>query len=446
MKNKTKIMAVLSAAAVMTAVTPSFLNGTASVLAATAGWTEENGTFRYYDSDGDYVTETWKKKGSDWYYLNDEGEIATDEIIDEYYVDETGKKVAEHWLSVENEDTMDTPDQPAELWYYFGKDGRYIRSKWQSINNNWYYFNDEGIMQTGLQTIGDSVYYLGKDGVRRSGWIQLEDDSDEPTDSSSWYYFEKNGKMVENELDKKINGSYYTFVNGVMQTGWYKLPEAAASTATPSNANASGSDSVAGYQYYEEDGKRADGWYDIYGVEGVSEDEEVYRFYFKKGVPYFASAGVQVFSISSKQYAFNTKGEMQTGLQTISLEDGGSAKAYFGEDGAMKTGKQTIYNDETGESDSWYFNTSGANRGHGFNGVYDNRLYIDGLRQDADGDLRYAPVSFDGKQYLVNVSGVIQRASSSSKSSEKPELGAGYKDVEDSNGTVWVVNTEGVVQ
>ena len=50
-------MAVLSAAAVMTAVTPSLLNGPATVLAASSGWVDENGTLRYYDSDGDYVTE-----------------------------------------------------------------------------------------------------------------------------------------------------------------------------------------------------------------------------------------------------------------------------------------------------------------------------------------------------------------------------------------------------
>ncbi len=450
MKKATKLMAVLSAAAVMTAVTPSLLNGPATVLAASSGWVDENGTLRYYDSDGDYVTEAWKKKDSDWYYLNDEGEIATDEMIDEYYVDETGKKVSNHWLSVENED-IDDPDSPAELWYYFGKDGRYIRSKWQSINDKWYYFNDEGIMLTGLQTINDAIYYLGDDGVRRTGWIQLAEDSDEPTDASSWRYFEKNGKMVENEIDKKINGNYYTFVDGIMQTGWYKVPADSAQASETGEegqeASVTSTAPIAGYQYYEEDGKRASGWYDIQGVEGISSDEEdTYRFYFKKGVPCFAESGVQVFSINSKQYAFNTKGEMQTGLQTITLEDGSTATAYFAEDGSMKTGKQTIYNEETGENESWYFHTSGANRGQGYNGIYDNRLYINGLRQEAESDLRYAPVSFDGKQYLVNASGIVQRASSSSKSSEKPELGTGFKDVEDANGDIWVVNTEGVIQ
>ena len=146
MKNTTKIMAVLSAAAVMSAVTPSLLNGPATAFAASAGWVEEDGSFRYYDSDGYYVTDAWKKRGSDWYYLNDEGEIATNEMIEEYYVDETGKKVANQWVSVDNDDMFDTPDAQEKLWYYFGKDGQSVRSKWQSIDDKWYYFNEDGII------------------------------------------------------------------------------------------------------------------------------------------------------------------------------------------------------------------------------------------------------------------------------------------------------------
>lgn len=450
MKNTTKIMAVLSAATVMSAVTPSLLNGPATALAASAGWVEEDGSFRYYDSDGYYVTDTWKKGGSDWYYLNDEGEIATNEMIEEYYVDETGKKVTNQWVSVDNEDIFDTPDAQEKLWYYFGKDGQSVRSKWQSIGDKWYYFNEDGIMQTGRQTIEDSIYYLGDDGARRTGWIQLANESEGPTDETSWYYFEKDGKMVVNELDKKIGGNYYTFVDGIMQTGWYKLP--ADPAATPANADTASSDSaekpasIAGYQYYEEDGKRASGWYDIYGAEGISDDSSTYRFYFKKGVPTAAQTGVQIFTINSKQYAFNTKGEMQTGKQVITTDDGRTVNAYFAPDGVMKTGKQAITDEESGATEYWYFYTDGTQKGHGFTGIQDNRLYIDGRRQDADADLRYAPVEFDGKQYLVNASGIIQRASASSKSSQKPDLGNGFKDVKDSNDTIWVVDTQGVIQ
>ena len=130
------------------------------------------------------------------------------------------KKVTNQWISVENDELFDIPEAQDKLWYYFGKDGQSVRSRWQSIDGNWYYFNEDGIMLTGKQTIEDSVYYLGENGVRRTGWIQLSNETDGPTDDTSWYYFEKNGKMVMDELDKKIGGNYYTFVDGVMQTGW----------------------------------------------------------------------------------------------------------------------------------------------------------------------------------------------------------------------------------
>ena len=91
----------------------------------------------------------------------------------------------------------------------------------------------------------------------KTGWIKLEDENDDSDYTESWFYFDRSGKRVENQVDKKIDGAYYTFEDGRMQTGWYKLP--ADETASASEA-APATDSVAGYQYYDEDGKRASGW------------------------------------------------------------------------------------------------------------------------------------------------------------------------------------------
>ena len=92
MKKNLKMMAVLSAAAVMTVAAPEmgFTGGSSTAYAKTIGWVEENGSFKYYEEDDYFLTDTWKKRGEDWYYLNEEGEIATNAQIDEYYVDETG--------------------------------------------------------------------------------------------------------------------------------------------------------------------------------------------------------------------------------------------------------------------------------------------------------------------------------------------------------------------
>ena len=64
MKKQTKYFAVLSAAAIM-ALTPAFsgLDHTGRVLAASYGWTEENGQLAYYDEDGYLTTDSWRKNG-----------------------------------------------------------------------------------------------------------------------------------------------------------------------------------------------------------------------------------------------------------------------------------------------------------------------------------------------------------------------------------------------
>ncbi len=53
MRKQTKLVAVLSAAALLAVG--------ASMTSFAAGWTEENGTWVYYDSDDELVTNEWKK-------------------------------------------------------------------------------------------------------------------------------------------------------------------------------------------------------------------------------------------------------------------------------------------------------------------------------------------------------------------------------------------------
>jgi glucan-binding YG repeat protein len=469
MRKNTKFLAVLSSAAMMSAVTPGLASAIPSFVstafAASAGWVDEDGSLRYKDSDGYYLTDSWKKRDNEWYYLNEDGYISRSEKIDEYYVDEEGKRVLNTWIVEENEDSWGD-DEPENFWYYYGKDGKNVTAKWQSIEGKDYYFNEDGYMETGKITLDGFTYYLGEegDGAMKKGWIQLENEDENAEETMVWHFFDSKGRMIMNEVDRKISGAYYTFENGVMQTGWYKLPgnaAAAESDTTELSATASNADSaelpndsfaaaapaIASYQYYDTDGKRANGWYTIEGIEGIHDDSDEFTFYFKDGKPYYAQTGIQIFVIDAKRYGFNTRGERQTDLQTVTLEDGiTTATCYFGEDGVVRTGKQTIYNEDLGENQTWFFLTDGINKGQGFHGIRDNSVYNQGLRLDADRDLRYAPVSIQDVRYLVNTSGVIQKATSSSKSTAKPELGSGYKDIKDSNDNVWTVDTNGIIQ
>lgn len=452
MRNQAKFMAVLSAAVFMAAAAPNLTNfsGAYTALAAEKGWVEENGAWAFYDEDGYKESSTWKKKGSDWFYLDENGDITFNQRVDEYYVNAEGRMVKNMWVSVDGDEEYDSPDSPGMgNWHYFGKDGKIITSKWMTIGDKTYYFDEDGQMLTGLVEIDGYTYYLGdeNDGSRKTGWILLETMTNDTDDEDIWCYFDENGKMVMDQLDRKINNQYYTFLDGKMQTGWINLIDAGfkAPAATDSNASVSLSD----FRYYdkEEGGKRASGWYTIEGAPGISESDNEFTFYFKNGEAYHASApGLELFTINSQKYCFNEKGEMQTGLQTLTLGEGKTANFYFNDNGVMVTGKQTIYNEDLEENQIWYFNAKGSLKGQGFHGERDNQVYVNGLLQKADPELRYAPVSIGERQYLINTSGNIQKATSSSTSSAKPELGKGFKDFKDTNDVVWTVDSSGIIQ
>lgn len=451
MKKQIKWTAALSTAAIMAALTPGL--AVPAMAAEATGWIEADGTWMFYDSDGYALTDSWKKEDGSWYYLDEDGQLSFDRQIDEYYVGTDGKRVYEQWVKVVNEDDWSSSDAPEYYWYYYGKDGKSVVSKFRTIEDKQYYFDSDGHMVTGLVEIDGSTYYFGddNDGVMKKGWIQLENEDDASDQDMIWHYFDSEGKMIVNQVDKKISGNYYTFVDGEMQTGWFKLPQETVSDGTASDSNAEGAEKApqapaAGYQYYDEDGKRASGWRTIEGIPGVSTEDEQYKFYFKNGQPYFAQKGIELFNIGSAKYGFNAKGEMQTGLQTLTLEDGTTATYYFGDDGVMRTGKQTIFNEDDGINQTWFFHKEGSQKGQGYHGILDNVIYENGLRKQADADLRYAPVQFEGKNYLVNASGTIQKATSSSKSNARQDLGAGFRDFKDSNEVVWTVDTNGIVQ
>ena len=448
MKKQTQMLAVLSATAFI-AMLPSFIGQPQMAYAAECGWTEEGDAMVFYDEDGELLTDTWRKEGNDWIYLNEDGHISKNQKIDEFYVDADGKMVRNAWVELANEEDPDSPETPASFWYYFDENGKSITSNWLKQNDKWYYFDESGHMLTGKVNIDGSWYYLGEenDGTMKTGWIQLKENASTPDTEEGWYYFTKTGKMIETQYDRKIDGNYYTFIDGKMQTGWVEMPK---TDVVASDSNA-GSDvlTVADFQYYgaEGDGKRAGGWYTIEGIEGIHDMDETFTFYFRGGKALHSEkTGNQLFTVNGKKYAFNELGEMQTGQQIVNLSDGEIANFYFGEDGVMKTGKQSIYNDETGEHDTWFFYTEGDRRGQGFHGVRDNTLYVYGKRQDATSDQKYAPAVLGETTYLVNTSGSVQKASTSSTSAVKPELGRGFKDYKDNNGKTWTVDVNGIVQ
>ena len=86
-------------------------------------------------------------------------------------------------------------------WYYFNSNGN-MKTGWEEINGYWYYFNNDGIMQTGWQELGGTWYYFRTDGNMKVGWEEID---------GKWYYFATDGVLETN----KVVGDWYINNDGV---------------------------------------------------------------------------------------------------------------------------------------------------------------------------------------------------------------------------------------
>ena len=347
MRKQTKLVAVLSASALLALG--------ASMTSYAAGWTEENGTWVYYDNDGYAVTDEWRRSGNYWFWLNSDGEMATNELIEDdgdyYYVDSNGAMVTNRWIQLENED-MDDDNDSEYVWYYFQNNGKAYTAadngvSFKTINGKKYTFDDEGQMLWGwIDESGeritddegwvDGMYYCGTadDGAQVTGWAQLHvvDDQVETRfdrtldeeEQDYWFYFNTNGKKVKAENGDKyetktINGHKYAFdEDGVMAFEWndgFATEDSTDPTAT-----------VADWQYYNDRtaGNRAKGWFYEVPSENLHESEyddgAAHWYYAKNDGTLYTNV---IKTINGKKYAFNGYGEMLSGLQAIKTDDNG---------------------------------------------------------------------------------------------------------------------------
>ena len=259
MKKQTKLVAVLSTAALLAI-------GASMTSFAATGWAEEDGTWVYYNRDGERATDSWKKSGNNWYYLDSDGEMAIDQLIEDgdnyYYVDINGVMASNQWVAIENEDAGED-DEPEHYWYYFQANGKALTNgdndkvSLKTINGKKYAFDEEGKMLYGWvdedtaervddvdgDGVKEGVYYFGgeDDGAMTTGWLQLDITYDEATnedykytaeafnddeDQTRWFYFKSNGKKIYSDdgdrtKDKTINGKKYAFDQyGAMVAEW----------------------------------------------------------------------------------------------------------------------------------------------------------------------------------------------------------------------------------
>ena len=141
----------------------------------------------YYNRDGERATDEWKKSGNSWYYLDSNGEMAIDQLIED--------------------------DEPDQNWYYFQANGKALTNgdndnvSLKTINGKKYAFNEYGEMLYGLQalklnpddpTIIEGNYMIDDEDewdafVAHSNYSG--DDGDFDFNGSLLYYFHPQGRL-----------------------------------------------------------------------------------------------------------------------------------------------------------------------------------------------------------------------------------------------------------
>ena len=343
MRRSVKVAALASAAALLA------IGASMTSFAAAKGWSQEDGEWVWLDSSGDKATGTFKLSGTTYYWLNDDGYLGCDELVEYednyYYVDETGAMVRNQWKEVENTD--DDDDFEETVWYYFQSSGKAYKNGKKNINGKSYIFNEDGKMLFGWiikDTSSDysmadktdddtdewktAQYYAGEanDGeVVTSAWRQIRVHDPNPSlklngeedDYDYWFYFGSNGKKYAADDDgdyttKTINGSKYAFAyDGHMASEWVSEASEA-------------SDGVKYFSDPEVGARVSKGWFKVVPSEKIdfdnSEDEDNTPKWFYANSNGKLAYG-EVKSINGKKYIFAENGELKSGLRYVVFGD-----------------------------------------------------------------------------------------------------------------------------
>lgn len=172
--------------------------------AMATAWVKIGNTWYYMNPSSGLMQTGWLKLRSTWYYLKSDGTMAADTWIGDYYVNADGawvpgkEKPVDKWINTSGR------------WWYRHADGSYIKSNWEQIGNQWYYFDKDGWMVTGWLKLSDTWYYMNTSGARVSNcWTWV---------GNSCYYFDEDGKMA---ADTWI-GDYYVNADGAWVPGQKK--------------------------------------------------------------------------------------------------------------------------------------------------------------------------------------------------------------------------------
>ncbi len=216
---------------------------------------------------------------------------------------------------------------------------------WHEVDDNWYYLDEDGKMETGLLYIDGEKYYFDSNGVMQTGWVSYYEEWLYFDDTGAmvygwqeidgkWYYFDGYGHMV---TDTWIDG-YYINEDGVWEDGSTEGDDISGGDSSTEGDDASGGDSSTGDDSSTGGNTTTvtEGWQQSGG-----------RWWYQNSDGTYPSNGWKY--IGNTWYYFDNSGWMKTGWVLD-----GATWYYMNPSGAMATGWVL-------DGATWYYmNPSGA--------------------------------------------------------------------------------------
>ncbi|MBQ3392847.1 MAG: hypothetical protein IJG52_05470 [Lachnospiraceae bacterium] len=247
----------------------------------------------YFIQHGEMIRDSWIRQGDDYLRTDHRARRVTGLCETDGYT-----------YFFDGDGLMQTGWQDTERGrMYFLEDGTMMQG-WIGLDGEEYYFAQDGVMQTGWLDEGGRRYYLGEDGGRKEGWNQVE---------GLWYYCAQNGQMQ----------------TGWIRDGgkWYLLAE--------DGRMLTGDQEVDGRLYYlNDDGSRYTGWRDREGGRSYYSDRDGYAL-------------VGWADVDGSRMYFDENALMRTGRITL-----GDDSYYLEDDGTVLPGwhEEEVYDEENDET------------------------------------------------------------------------------------------------
>ena len=95
------------------------------------------------------------------------------------------------------------------IYYWFSDDG-YMQTGWKNVSGNWFYYDADGKRATGWRMVNGKWYYMDNDGRMQTGWLKLDGKT----------YFLRNDGMVTGAFEEG-QYQYQTDETGALYTNIY---------------------------------------------------------------------------------------------------------------------------------------------------------------------------------------------------------------------------------